>query len=104
MANDKEEESILHMMSQAAQSMVPPDLRDKGWTYFDPPARFQPMTWDYFLALMGEGEYMLIAQSNGTDENGPYVRGQFFISPKAQSNLQDKDRQLRLAEKMGVKK
>lgn len=76
------------------QGIVPVELRAKGWRYIDPPTRFSHEMWDYFLRLLGEGEYRILAASSGVTKDGfAWKRGQFIVSPQALANLADKDRQ-----------
>lgn len=64
--------------------------RADGWAYLDPPTRFSPDMWDYFLSLIGEGEYVILARTSGTHQKDgkPYVRGQVLISPAGMENLE----------------
>lgn len=63
-------------------------LIDAGWQYRDPPGRFSPEMWKYFLGILGEGEYLLVAGSQGVDRDGqPWVRGQLLVSPKGFENM-----------------
>lgn len=85
-------EAMQHL-DAIAQEMVPDDLKAKGWRYVDPPTKFSHEMWDYFLALMGDGEYQVIIASAGTSKDGfKWKRGQFFVSPQGMKNLADKDR------------
>lgn len=62
-------------------------LLDSGWQYRDPRGRFSPEMWDHFLSVLGDGEYRLIAGSNGVDSDGlPWVRGQLLVSPRGLAN------------------
>ena len=79
-------------MDEAAQGMVPAELKEKGWRYIDPPGRMTPEAWNFFLDWMGDGEYQCIAMTAGSNKHGPYKRGQFFISPQGLKNLADKER------------
>jgi hypothetical protein len=79
-------------LDTALQGAVPDDLRAKGWRYQDFNTRFTPQAWSYLLRLMGEGEYQVIVMSQGKSNSGPWVRGQFFISPQGYLNMQDKSR------------
>ena len=84
-------------LETAMQSMVPKELKDKGWRYIDPPTKFSYEMWDYFLALIGEGEYQLLISSQGIAADGfKWKRGQFFVSPQGMLNLADKERRARL--------
>jgi len=79
------------------QAIVPADLREKGWRYIDPPTKFSHEMWDYFLALLGEGEYQIIVGSEGVARDGfAWKRGQFFVSPQGMANLADIERRERL--------
>jgi hypothetical protein len=55
----------------------------QGWVYRDPPTKFSFEMWDYFLSLLGEGNYHVIATSEGDD----WKRGQLFISPTGMQRL-----------------
>lgn len=81
-------EAVRKLFEEAEQSLVPPELREKGWRYIDPPTRFSLEMWDYFISLLGDGEYQIIAMTHGRDKEGfEYKRGQFFVSPKALENM-----------------
>lgn len=89
----REVAELNRLMHEAEQSMVPADLKAKGWVYKDLPGRLTHDAWDLFIDLMGDGEYQVVIMSSGTDRHGtPYKRGQFFISPEGIRNLADKDR------------
>jgi len=63
-------------------------LEAEGWRYTDPPGRFSPEFWQKFLAILGEGEYLILAESSGVGSGGqPWHRGQLMISPAGQRNL-----------------
>lgn len=87
------------LLSSLIQEMMPPDLREKGWRYIDPPGIMSPEAWDYFIDWIGEGEYKCIAHSSGIQDGQPFKRGQFFISPTGMKNLADLERGLKLKEK-----
>lgn len=61
------------------------DLMSKGWVYRDPPATFSFDMWDYFLSVIGEGNYRILATSQGPD----WKRDQLLISPEGMKRLQD---------------
>ncbi|MDB5616047.1 hypothetical protein [Tardiphaga sp.] len=85
------------LLDDAAQGMVPADLKAKGWRYVDPPGRLSPEAWNYLLDWMGDGEYQCIAMSAGRDKHGEaFKRGQFFVSPQGMRNMADKERGQRL--------
>ena len=64
--------------------------RADGWAYIDPPVRFSPEIWDHFLALIGEGEFVILVGSSGNhpSDEKPFVRGQLLVSPAGMANLQ----------------
>lgn len=65
-------------------------LEDKGWRYVDPPTKFSPEMWEYFLGVIGAGNYQILAESSGTTNDGlPYRRGQLMVSPAGQQNMQN---------------
>jgi hypothetical protein len=83
-------EEIRQLFDEAAQGIVPADLRAQGWRYIDPPTRFSIEMWDYFLSLLGEGEYKILVMTHGKTKDGfEYKRGQFIVSPKAQENMKN---------------
>lgn len=57
--------------------------RADGWQYVDLPSRLSLEMRDYFLKILGEGEYVILVASSGHD----WWRGQLLISPVGQSNL-----------------
>lgn len=76
--------SKLHsLFDEALQGAVPADLREQGWVYRDLPGRCTPEAWDQLLSVMGHDNYKIIAGSAGPG----WVRGQFFLSPKAIENM-----------------
>lgn len=79
-------------LDDALQGSVPDDLKAKGWRYQDFNAKFSPQAWGFLLRLLGEGEYRVICMSQGKSNDGPWVRGQFFISPQGYRNLKDQSR------------
>ena len=81
-----EKKDILALLDMMRPPM-PKEYADKGWTYLDPPSRFSPDMWQYFLSILGEGEYKIIAQSEGRDKFGHWQRGQLFVSPQARENM-----------------
>lgn len=81
------------LLDEAAQGMVPPDLKALGWRYQDFPGTFSPEMWKKMLALIGEGEYKIVAMSSGVRKGVPFARGQLFISPQGYVNMKDKERQ-----------
>lgn len=88
---------LAKMIADVEQELVPQELRAKGWRYVDPPTKFSPEMWDYFCAIIGEGEYKLLIASEGTERDGfEWKRGQFVISPQGMLNLADKERRERL--------
>lgn len=91
--------SLQSALDDLAQSMVPADLKAKGWRYIDPPARFTPEMFAVFLQCIGHDEYQCLAVTKATDKEGPYRRGQFFISPQGAANLADADRCKRIMSK-----
>lgn len=80
------------LLDDAMQGCVPEDLKAKGWKYQDFPTRFSPQAWTYILAVMGEDEYKILVMSEGVGKHGPWVRGQFLISPQGYINLADPER------------
>ena len=94
--SDEQASSFAEMhriLDEAMQGMVPADLREKGWRYVDMPGRWDHDAWNLILALLGDGEYQIIAMTSGTDKQGKnFRRGQFFISPQGLKNLGDKER------------
>lgn len=94
--------TVVRMLDDAQQDMVPEDLKAKGWKYQDFNGKFTPKAWDFLRAWIGEGEYQIIIQSSGDGSKGPWVRGQFFISPQGYENLKDRERGLKLKEEMHI--
>ena len=93
--------TLMRQMDEAAQEMVPSDLKAKGWKYQDFYGKFTPKAWDYLLAWVGKDQYQLLISSEGFGKDGlPWIRGQFFISPQGFDNLRDRDRGLRIKEEM----
>ncbi len=71
-------------------SLIPPGepvpgktYRADGWQYVDLPKRLSLEMRDYFLSRIGNGEYVILAQSEGDD----WWRAQLLISPAGQRNL-----------------
>ena len=64
-------------------------LQQEGWRYFDPPGKFKPEFWRRFLAILGEGNYHLLAVSEGEKDGEPWVRGQMLVSPDGVRRLKD---------------
>ena len=85
---------LRQLLEEAAQGMVPSELKEKGWRYLDFPTKFSPQAWDWLLLLMGEGEYQLIISSSCSHPDGTldWIRGQFFVSPQGYANLTDENR------------
>lgn len=54
-----------------------------GWVYRDMPGWMATEYWDQFLALLGEGNYRILAMSKRPDAK----RGQFLISPLGMKNI-----------------
>ena len=62
--------------------------RADGWSYRDAPTWFTPEMWDYFLSIIGEGNYVVLAMSERTAGDGTKSkRGQFIISPQGMENM-----------------
>jgi hypothetical protein len=61
------------------------ELTALGWRYIDPPTWFTPEMWDYFLSILGEGEYKILVMTKHPIRG---VRGQFFVSPIAVQNME----------------
>lgn len=76
---------LLQKMHEDEQSIVPDNLRSKGWVYRDIPGRMSHEMWDLFLSILGEGNYEVVAMTTAQD----YKRGQFFLSPQALENLKE---------------
>lgn len=90
-----EQWSKLHaMMDAAAQEMVPPDLRAKGWVYRDLPGWLAADRWTELLERLGVGNYQIVA---GSQRSNGDSRGQFFLSPQAIENLNNWRAELRAA-------
>lgn len=79
-------QEMLQLIREAEQSIVPEDLRQQGWIYWDPPGKFSFEMWDYLISLIGDAPYQLIVCSEGKD----WKRGQFFLSPAAVANMRVK--------------
>jgi hypothetical protein len=64
--------------------------RADGWAYVDPPGRLSPKAWDQFLAIIGEGNYQILAMSSGTHPSDglPFIRGQLLVSPAGWQNME----------------
>lgn len=58
--------------------------RADGWAYVDPPGRFSPEAWDYFLDLFGREHIVIIIETRGKHPSDglPFARGQFLVSPE----------------------
>lgn len=70
------------------EPLNPSALIAAGWFYIDPPTRFSHEMWDYFLNLLGVGNYRILAMTEGTAADGfKYKRGQLLINPTAQENV-----------------
>ena len=75
-------EAVQDAIDDAVQSIVPADLRARGWRYVDPPTRFSLDMWDLFCRMIGDGEYKILAMTHGVAKDGfEYKRGQFIVSP-----------------------
>lgn len=59
-----------------------------GWVYRDLPARLSNEMWDLLISIMGEGNYVILAESRGPD----WRRGQFLISPTGMKNMKEHSR------------
>jgi hypothetical protein len=57
----------------------------QGWVYREPQASFSPEMWDFFLSLLGDGNYHVIA----TQEGEGWKHGQLFISPNGLKQIQE---------------
>lgn len=82
---DLERNQILDAM-EVARPKHP--LESEGWVYVSPRAKFTLELWAQYLAIYGEGEYLILCESWGTHSCGTeWRRGQLLVSPKGQSNL-----------------
>lgn len=72
-----------------ATERLTPTGRDMGipgcedWVYRDLPGRLSFEMWNRLLGIMGHGNYMVLAMSQGPD----WRRGQFLVSPDGMANL-----------------
>ena len=64
----------------------PPPPGYEDWVYRDVPWLREDF-WSDFMNLLGVDNYLLIAGSRRTLDDGRYFRGQFFISPQGMENL-----------------
>lgn len=78
------------MAEHPTMSQMPPGepipgktYRADGWAYVDPPTKFSPEMWEYFLSVIGEGNYVVLAYSSGED----WSRGQLLVSPAGWRNM-----------------
>ena len=63
-------------------------LMSSGWTYYDLPKRLSFEMWDYFISLLGEGNYKILIISQNSAED--WKRGQFLISPAGIQRLRER--------------
>jgi hypothetical protein len=63
--------------------------RADGWAYLDPAGRFSPKMWEHLLALIGDGNYVILAESRGIhpSDGKRYARGQLLVSPAGMASL-----------------
>ncbi len=57
--------------------------RADGWQYVDLPTRLSPDMKVEFFAVLGEGNWVILAETHGPD----YWRGQLLISPEGQERM-----------------
>lgn len=69
----------------AGEPVVGKTYRADGWMYLDPPGKMSHDMWRLFLETIGEGEYVILAQSSTAD----WIRGQLLVSPRGQENLKN---------------
>lgn len=62
--------------------------RADGWAYVDPPGSFSPESWQFFLNVIGDGEYVVLASSNWVRNGIKHVRGQLLVSPAGWANME----------------
>lgn len=84
-----EHESFRSAGLPAGEPVAGKTYRADGWAYIDPPTRFSPEMWTYFLSLIGEENYVILAKSAGTSPHDglPFVRGQLLVSPEGMENM-----------------
>jgi hypothetical protein len=56
-----------------------------GWVYRDLSAKLSFEMWEFFLNLVGDGNYRILATTEGPD----WRHGQFLISPTGIARLRD---------------
>lgn len=89
-------EDMHQILEDAIKEKMPSNLKEKGWTYLDPPGKFSLDAWSYFLDWLGEGEYQVLIMSEGGQGEDRWKRGQLFVSSQALINLADKERGIRI--------
>lgn len=57
-----------------------------GWVYRDIP-KCAPEAWQLALDTIGDGNFQPLAVSHGSGPQGPWSRGQMFISPEGMRRL-----------------
>lgn len=87
MSSEDKIKGLQDALSAAIAAGMPPELKARGWEYRDVPGLCTPEAWDSLLALIGHGEYQIVAVTSGVNKNGPFKRGQLFISPKGFENM-----------------
>ena len=63
--------------------------RADGWAYIDPPGRFSHEAWNHFLEIIGEGNFVPLAMSQGRhpSDGKQFIRGQLLVSPQGWENM-----------------
>lgn len=85
-------DAMRSFLEEIAEMMMPPDKRAAGWRYMDfPPGAYLSLSaWDEFIALLGEGNYELLASANVDIDGTACRRGAFYVSPQAMANMEKK--------------
>ena len=61
--------------------------RADGWQYIDLPKWLSLEMKDYFLKIIGEDNYFIMAHSERVIEGEKYWRAQLLVSPDGQNNM-----------------
>ena len=74
---------FMRQLDESMQEMVPPELKMKGWKYWDMYKHPTPEVFYQLLDCFGKEDHQILAM---TQTSGS-IRAQFFVSPEALQRL-----------------